>query len=332
MVAIVIFWRQSNEWIALLTALWLVTFGTMAESPQALAADVPLLRLPVQFLSELGWSFLLPLFLLTFPDGRFEPRWMRWFFITILVIGLLGNVTEKYFLTFLPEFLPQLLWFSMMMAGISAQIYRYRKVSSVAQRQQTKWVVSGLVITALGLVGWSALLIPLLPLNNAGLPGLFHKLLEMTLVTLMFLIVALTIGISILRYHLWDIDLIIRRTLIYGALTVSLGLLFAGSVVVLQQVFQAVSGNQGQSQPAIVVSTLAVAALFNPLRKRLQERIDRRFFRMRYDAEQVLAAFAETARRETDLEALTGQLVDAVQSSLQPERVSIWLKGREPTR
>jgi hypothetical protein len=136
----------------------------------------------------------------------------------------------------------------------------------------------------------------------------------------------LAIGISILRYHLWDIDLIIRRTLIFGALTVSLGLVYAGSVVVLQQVFQTLTGSQGQSQAAIVISTLAVAALFNPLRKRVQERIDRRFYRGRYDAERVLEAFAETARRETDLETLKGDLLEVVQRSLQPESISIWLK------
>jgi hypothetical protein len=136
----------------------------------------------------------------------------------------------------------------------------------------------------------------------------------------------LAIGISILRYHLWDIDLIIRRTLIFGALTVSLGLFYAGSVVVLQQVFQTPTGSQGQSQAAIVISTLAVAALFNPLRKRVQERIDRRFYRGRYDAERVLEAFAETARRETDLETLKGDLLEVVQRSLQPESISIWLK------
>jgi hypothetical protein len=136
----------------------------------------------------------------------------------------------------------------------------------------------------------------------------------------------IVVALGVFRYRLYDIDLIIRRTLIYGVLTVALALVYAGSVVVLQEVFRTLTGSQGQSQAAIVISTLAVAALFNPLRKRVQERIDRRFYRGRYDAERVLEAFAETARRETDLETLKGDLLEVVQRSLQPESISIWLK------
>ncbi|MCB0239384.1 MAG: hypothetical protein KDH08_12225, partial [Anaerolineae bacterium] len=126
------------------------------------------------------------------------------------------------------------------------------------------------------------------------------------------------------RYRLWDIDVLVRKTLVYASLTVLLALVFFGVVTLMSSLFSAVSGQQ--SALAIVVSTLVIAALFNPLRRRLQEGIDRRFFRRKYDAQQVLARFALTARDETDLDALTAELVGVVQETMQPSHVSIWLR------
>ncbi|MFZ2617176.1 MAG: hypothetical protein WA077_14410, partial [Anaerolineae bacterium] len=142
-----------------------------------------------------------------------------------------------------------------------------------------------------------------------------------------FMAIPLGIGVGVLRYRLWDIDVIIRKTLVYTAVTALLALVYFGGVVLLQRLVGALTG-VAQSPLAVVVSTLAIAALFTPLRRRIQDGIDRRFFRKKYDAQRVLAQFAVTARDETNLDALTTELARVVQETLQPERVSVWLRKK----
>ncbi len=146
-------------------------------------------------------------------------------------------------------------------------------------------------------------------------------------------------GIAILRYRLYEIDTLINRTLVYGALTATLVTLYFGSVATTQAIFRALTGQQEQPQLAIVVSTLVIAALFNPLRRRLQGFVDRRFYRKKYDARKTLEAFSAKLRDETDLEALNNELVGVVRETMQPAHVSLWLRpptdahprGQEPS-
>jgi hypothetical protein len=193
--------------------------------------------------------------------------------------------------------------------SVLSLFFRYRRAGGV-ERQQLKWFL-------LGSAGFaSQWVIIFIPFMN-GLPAKIYN-------AAMLLLVYTTIGIAILRYHLYDIDVIIRRTLVYSLMTGFLGMVYLGSVVALQQIFRVLTGQQ--SPLAIVLSTLAIAALFNPLRKRVQEFVDRRFFRRKYNAEQALASFAALAREEMDLEEISARLLAVVEETVQPESVSLWLK------
>jgi hypothetical protein len=145
-------------------------------------------------------------------------------------------------------------------------------------------------------------------------------------------LIPLSIGVAILRSGLYEIDIIINRTLVYGALTLMLALVYVGGVTATQAVFTALTGQVEQPQLAIVVSTLVIAALFNPLRRRIQSFIDRRFYRKKYDARKTLEGFSARLREETDLDALSDELAGVVRETMQPAHVSIWLRPDEAPR
>jgi len=138
--------------------------------------------------------------------------------------------------------------------------------------------------------------------------------------------VPLSLDIAVLRYRLYDIDVVINRTLVYGSLTVMLGLVYFGSVASLQYAFRLLTGHGQQQQLVIVVSTLAIAALFNPLRWRIQSYVDRRFYRRKYDARKTLEAFSTRLKAQTDLETINYELVGAVKETMQPAHISLWLR------
>ncbi len=209
---------------------------------------------------------------------------------------------------------------------VGVQIYRYVRVSNYSQRQQTKWVVFGFAgLLALDLLyGLIGILFP-----GLAAPDSTYQLINGTLPSVTYLIFPLSVGIAILRSRLWDIDVIIRRTLVYSALTVILALLYAGLVFVLGTLLRGLLGQQ-QSPLVIVASTLVIAALFQPLRHGLQKVIDRRFYRSKYNAAKTLTNFSETLRGEIDLATLSEHLVAVVQETMQPSSVWLWL--REPER
>jgi len=195
-------------------------------------------------------------------------------------------------------------------------VVRYRRAGGI-ERQQLKWFALAAVLGLLVFLGGEMLSFDRL-LGEA-----LSNLLEVAANTCLYT----AVGVAILRYRLYDIDRIINRTLVYGSLTVSLALVYFGSVTATQALFQTLTGQQRPPQLAIVVSTLCIAALFNPLRRRIQTIIDRRFYRRKYDAARTLGAFSRKLREETDLDSLNAELLAVVRSTVQPKHVSLWLSA-----
>ena len=322
LVGVFIAWRRSSDWMALLTSATLITMGV--RFGQTSAYETAYNVLPgydwlVSFdqIIELGSVLGMLLLIYLFPDGRVIPRRLGWAVAAILavVIAIAFSPIDQTYMwpaTVLGAVL-------LLVGGITSQVYRYRRVSTPLQRQQTKWAVFGFLIYPLFVFTLGAFLAFLPSDQRHPLWDLLY--LHMTVLTL--LLIPLTLSISILRYRLWDIDVIVRRTLIYGALSLTLGAIFLSSVALLQMAFSRVTGER--SAVATVISTLLIAALFNPLRKRIQTDIDRRFYRRKYNAEQVIERFAAKARQETDLEQLTAELLAVVQETMQPQNVSLWM-------
>ncbi len=209
---------------------------------------------------------------------------------------------------------------------VGVQIYRYVRVSSYSQRQQTKWVVFGFA-GLLGLDLLYALIGMLFP--ELAAPDSTYQLINATLPSITYMLFPLSVGIAILRSRLWDIDVIIRRTLVYTILTLILALIYVGLVFALGALLRSLFGEQQQNPLVIVASTLIIAALFQPFRQFLQRFIDRRFYRSKYDAARTLTNFAATLRSEVDLEQLSDHLVTVVQETMQPSSVSLWLRQPE---
>jgi hypothetical protein len=194
-----------------------------------------------------------------------------------------------------------------MLLSVVSLVLRFRR-SQDEERQQLKWFVYASVL----IVG--ALFVPLL------VPGAASSVLQLLVMPSL----PAAAGVAILKYRLYEIDTIINRTLVYGTLTATLVATYFGSVVLLQRAFHALTGQE--SQLAVVVSTLAIAALFQPFRRRIQGFIDRRFYRRKYDAARVLAAFNARLRDEVDLNALSSDLIKVVKDTMQPAHVSLWLR------
>ena len=211
-----------------------------------------------------------------------------------------------------------------LVAAIASLILRFRR-SRAQERMQLKWFVYA---AALGFIAVLMVTLFDLPAVNEQTDAVVETIVW----TLAPLSLPFSAGIAILRYRLYDIDILINRTLVYGSLSALLALVYIGGVATTQAIFRGLTGQQEQPQLAIVVSTLVIAALFTPLRRRIQRFIDRRFYRSKYDARKALEAFSARLRDETDLEALNKQLVGVVRETMQPAHVSVWLRPDLPTR
>ncbi len=300
--------RKPDDRGAVLAAFFLVLFPLLEIATWIPSA--PLLLKTV--LPAVGITVLL-LFCLLFPDGRFAPAWTRW----IIPLAILGGISAVF-----PMTIRAPIFAIALAAVVAAQIARFRSVLSWSYRQQTKWALYGVATAS---VGFAALVVGaiLLPSTQTGRGGLFTSFANSTGLALAASPIPVTIGIAILRYHLWDINRVASLTLVYSTLTIVLAGIYAGGVIGLQHVLQLVTGRG--SSIAVALSTLAVAALFGPLRRRIQARIDRYFFRARYDAARIVSSFAGRLRHEFELTNLTHDLTGVIEETLSPEHVSIWL-------
>jgi hypothetical protein len=270
--------------------------------------------------------------LLLFPDGRLPSRRWRpvgWLAVAaIITIGsgtaftpgpLVDNpeIRNPLGLALLEGSLLEeggvgwLLLPASVVLSASSMVVRFRRATGV-ERQQIKWFALAATFAA---VGWVVLTFT----YETELIGAAQLLQLLSLLS-----IPLAVGIAVLKYRLYDIDLVINRTLVYGSLTAILALIYFGSVVLLRGLLFSVTGQS--SQLTVVVSTLLIAALFNPLRRRIQSFIDRCFYRRKYDAAKTLAAFSAKLRDETDLEQLTDELLAVLRETIQPTHASVWLR------
>jgi hypothetical protein len=311
LVGIIIFLRRPDDWLA-----WLMSVTLVSVFAEGSAGLPGLLNLAGQFLYFWGTLVFAPLPFL-FPNGRFVPRWMRWvawpLAVTLAVATVWAPNTALYFGAYL-------VWLPLSPVAL---VYRYFRAATPTERQQIKWVMVGFLASFVIAFNW-VFIVPRFPASAPSPERLAYMVFGGLLYVTGYSGLAAAIGFAILRYRLWDIDILIRRTLIYAVLTALLALVYFGSVVIIQSLLRGVLG--GESAIAIVLSTLVLAALFVPARSRVQRAIDRRFYRRKYDAARTLAAFGEQARDETDLGRLSERLRGVVEETMQPESVGLWLR------
>ena len=295
------------------------------------------------------FSWMLPLVIgfstlsyLLFPTGRLPSRrwrWAVWLTVAFIVVGVLlgafssgplsdlGPIQNPLGIVGLADIYSAILYttFSVLLVAVISSVFvRLRRAGGV-EHQQIKWFAYAVAANAIAVV--VAYVIP----GLIETPLWFERV-GFALNNIVIPAIPIAIGIAILRYRLYDIDILINRTLVYGSLTLMLALVYFGGVTATQVVFTALTGQEEQPQLTIVVSTLVIAALFTPLRRRIQSFIDRRFYRSKYDARKTLEAFSAQLRDETDLNALSEDLVGVVRETMQPAHVSLWLRPDTPRK
>jgi hypothetical protein len=315
--AVLLYVRRRGHAIALTLSYFLLGWGVGLGGPaEALVFTYPKLGSVYPVFTTLVLGLLLTTFLVLFPNGQPEPRWARW----LIVISALLLVGRALYLLLRPapneaidSWIDQNIYTPTIVALLTS-IWRYFKRATLSERRQMRWALLG--VGLFFVVAWLA--VTVIPLSLRGSAWF----LAVNMMPIFF-------TIAILRGKLWDVDLIIRRTLIYSIITALLTGVYFGSVVLMQSLFRALTGQQ--STLAVVISTLVIAALFTPLRNRVQRFVDQRFFRQKYDAQRTLEAFSETMRDEVNLDRMTVELVETVEATMQPEHVGLWL-AFEPHR
>jgi hypothetical protein len=320
-IALLIVFKKPGQWVPLGLSyglIWLSAYEGV--NYPALVAAYPALNVPVQLLFFLGGGILGGYAFLTFPNGIFGSRWVVGYYLVSAIEGVLAIfITTPVFVSINAVF--SLLGFPIILGAL---IYRSRRLLNAKERTATRWLIVSFslfiptlllvffVIPAVAPADSFALLI----VNFAGFFGCGINIAGILM--------------AVLYANAFDIDVFVRRTLVYTLLTIILVLLYVGMIVGSQFVLATFSPQAAQSPLILVASTLVIAALFQPLRHRIQRSIDQRFYRRKYDAAKTLEAFSATLRNEVDLVTLSKNLVEVVQETMQPEHVSLWLRPPTP--
>ena len=338
--------RNTIGWVLMVPVSLYMVGGPIENYIGHFAPSTPTPTVPLLLMLWFNsWNWLLLIFPLLFipllfPNGR--PPTLRWRWVSVAAIAwatlfvLLATFSQKIHMNTTPDIVfdnpigvlgedtVQLLvgvWIVglvvLVVACAAALFVRYRRANDT-EREQIKWLLYACAVFLVVFVGGF--------ISGLGGTASFGGYIWGVFFGLSVITLPAAIGIAILRYRLYDIDVVINRTLVYGSLTGILALVYFGGVTATQAVLQAFTGQEELPQLAIVASTLAIAALFNPLRRRIQSFIDRRFYRRKYDAAKTLTAFNARLRDETNLEALSEDLVGVVQGTVQPEHASLWLR------
>jgi hypothetical protein len=327
---------------------WLLCLSGLAVSTSTFASQYAIYALLAEPNSlpageGMAWiaAWMLPImnglqvsYLMLFPTGRLPSRrwrWLAWLTVAYILVGVitaafspgaymgsLGPIRNPLGIEGFTQFYKAIVYTmspTLFIAAVFSLFIRLRRAVGV-ERQQLKWLAYA--------AGGLAVVTPLFIVSIAIDTPRWYVWVTNAILVAVTPGIPISIGIAILRYRLYDIDLIINRTLVYGSLSATLLALYFGGIVALQGVFVLLTGQR--STLAVVASTLLIAALFNPLRLRIQSFIDRRFYRRKYDAGRTLGAFAARLREETDLEALNSELVEVVRETMQPAHVSVWLR------
>jgi hypothetical protein len=344
-IALVIFLRKKDDWLTLLVALGMVVNGALIPIALTYSQIVvsPIWLGLVHLVIYIGVVTSISL-LYVFPDGRFVPVWTQGLAIAWALLCLPAIFTPDLPVSMAswpaPVQIAVHLFFSA--TGVYAQVHRYVHVSSPIQRQQAKWAIFGLIAAGLGPLAYFLPFVIFPSLGEQAIPNILYqrigssffsfqyivRLVNTAGFNLFTLIFPISFAIAILRYRLWDIDILINRALVYTVLSGTLLIVYLASVILLESILRALTG-EGSNQLVTVLSTLAIAASFAPLRREVQNAIDRRFYRSHYNAARTVESFGEGLREEVDLNSLSARLVAVVEETMQPEQVSLWLRRGE---
>jgi hypothetical protein len=322
-IAFLILARRSDEVFALVASLFLIFYGVTTPPTflEATRHTYAVLNGAAAY-ALLGTTVTSIVFFVYFPTLRSAPRW----FLFILALGGLKELTD---VLPAPDWLNGVAYLAFYGGVIVAQVYRYRRISTPSERQQTKWVVAGISVATGGVIG--LLLLSTVSFVIPSFDASYFLLESWTIVLpLASVAIPITVGVAILRYQLLDIDVLINRALVYGSLTGILAVLYLGLVIGAQAVFSNVTGQHEENPLIIVSSTLVIAGLFQPLRGRIQKFIDRRFYRAKYDARKAVESFSATLRQEVSLTELQAHLLAVVDQTMQPRQLSLWLRQPDP--